>query len=402
MPGKIQPEDRRPHFFLSYARRRYRPEGSDPDRWVAKLFHDICEDVSQLTNTHVPGFMDRQIRVGSVWPDHLTDALANCRVFVALFSPDYFTSEYCGKEWAAFLERLDRFGKGRDRPRAIIPAWWTPMSLQELPPSLHVMQNTQPEFPPAYTAEGLYGIMKLGRYRQQYKETVFRLANIIKDRAAECALPSYEISDLESLPNPFAAERPRVARRPPVRLSVAAQSLHELPPDRDAYYYGRTAREWTPYRSQDDPTPIGAYAEQILSGLGHESAVGSIDEPAPEPVDSPAILLVDPWATRDPIIADRLRKIDHDHPVHLLAPFNSDDHQTTAATDGLHESLEGALGHSAALNGSASHITSINAFRGALPKAVNEAINRYFKTTDAFPPQTPPTMPRPRLQGPDY
>src|SRR5689334_11053809 len=153
MPGRMQAEDKRPHFFLSYARSRYRPEGADPDRWIVKLFNDLCQDVGIATGMQVPGFMDRQIPVGTAWPDHLADALANCRVFVPLFSPSYFVSDYCGKEWAAFVKRVERQAAGAERPLAIIPALWTPMSLDELPPSLHSMQNIPPGFPPAYAAE---------------------------------------------------------------------------------------------------------------------------------------------------------------------------------------------------------------------------------------------------------
>jgi FxsC-like protein len=400
MPGRIQTDDKRPHFFLSYARSRYRPEGSDPDRWVAKLFNDLCLDVGQATGMPVPGFMDRQIPVGTSWPDHLADALANCRVFVALFSPAYFTSEYCGKEWAAFLERAERQFSRQERPFAIIPAMWVPMDTGELPSALYSMQNVPPGFPPAYAAEGLYGIMKLGRYREQYKETVFRLANIIKDRAAECALQAGPVADLDSLRNPF-AESPPAARRHPVRLTLAAQRLDQLPQDRDAYYYGRTAREWTPYRSHDNTTPIGSFAEQVLTELGHHPTVDSIDEPARDAEEAPSVLVVDPWATKDQAIGDRLRQLDEE-PANVLAPFNAEDQQTASSATELTKGLTEMLPNSIALNGSAKRIPTMDAFRDALPKAVNEAITRFFKTTDTYPPQTPPTMQRPRLDGPDF
>jgi FxsC-like protein len=399
---RIHAEDKRPHFFLSYARSRYRPDDdSDPDRWVAKLYKDLCLDVSHATGTSVPGFMDRQIPVGTEWPNHLEEALSSCRVFVALFSPAYFTSEYCGKEWAAFVQRAERYSTGSDRPHPIIPAMWMPMEIGDLPSSLQSLQNFSSAFPPAYAAEGLYGIMKLGRYREQYKETVLRLANLIKERAAECELAVGPVSTLDSLRSPF-VEHPPPATRPPVRLTLAAQSLDQLPKDRDPYYYGRNAREWTPYRSHDQTMPIGAYAEQVLEELGHPSVVVGIDESEHNPAeaaDSLGLLIVDPWATRDPAIGKQLRQMDR-HPVNVLAPTNGDDPQTAAADAELMASLEEVLGDSLALSGSAGHIRTIKAFRDALPKAVHQAITRYFKTTDAHPPLTPPKMPRPRLQRP--
>lgn len=398
MPGKIQADDRRPHFFLSYARSRYRTE--DADRWVGKFFNDLCQDVGHATGMQNPGFMDRQIPAGSEWPDLLADALSNCRIFVALFSPAYFRSDYCGKEWAAFLKRYQAQSAGLERPSAIIPALWTPMDIEELPPPLHSMQNVPPGFPPAYAHEGLYGIMKLGRYRERYKETVLRLATLIKERAAECALAASAIPALDTLRSPF-AENPPGSKRPPVRLTLAAQTLDQIPRDRDTYYYGRTAREWTPYRSQDHAMPIGVYAEQVLNELGHRSIVDTVDEAPAEPVESPGVLVVDPWVAKDRVIGKRLRQIDRD-PVNVLAPFNSDDPQTTAAIGDLTGDLTEVLPNSTALKGSASRVTSISAFRDALPKAVNEAVTRYLKTTDVHPPQTPPIMPRPNLQGPEF
>ncbi|MFA1552597.1 TIR-like protein FxsC [Actinomadura chokoriensis] len=397
MPGRIQAEERRPHFFLSYARSRYRPE--DSDRWVAKFFNDLCHDIGQATGTLNPGFMDRQIPVGSEWPDQLADALANCRVFVALFSPGYFASDYCGREWAAFLKRYHAQTAGLNRPSAIIPALWTPLDIKEIPESLHTLQNVPPEFPPAYATEGLYGIMKLGRYREQYKETVLRLATVVKDRAAECALGSSPVPTLQTLRSPFVGRTPG-SKRPAIRLTLAAQSIDQLPPGRDTYYYGRTPREWTPFRSEDHTLPIGAFAEHMLSELGHQSIVEIADEPPQEPVDAPGVLVVDPWTVKDRVIGKRLRQIDRE-PMHVLAPFNSGDPQTAAAVERLSDDLAEVLPNGTALKGSAAYVSSPGAFREALPKVVAEALTRYLKTTDVHPPQTPPSMPRPTLRDPE-
>ncbi|GAA0581420.1 TIR-like protein FxsC [Actinomadura livida] len=397
MAGRRQVEEARPHFFLSYARPRYRPE--DGDRWVSKFFHDLCQDISQATGARNPGFMDRQIDVGTEWPDQLADALANCRVFVALFSPAYFTSEYCGKEWAAFLKRYYAQTAGLDSPPAIIPALWTRMEMAEIPEPLHSMQNIPPEFPPAYGSEGLYGIMKLGRFREQYKETVLRLATVIKDRAAECALPFSEVPSLATVQSPFAGAAPG-SPRPAIRLTLAAQAIGQLPSGRDTYYYGRTAREWTPFRTEKHTMPIGYFARQVLSELGHDSFVASADEPPQDPGGAPGLLVVDPWAVKDRVIGKRLRQIDRD-PVQVLAPFNYEDPQTAKRVETLRADVAEVLPNAAALNGSAPHLTSARAFREALPKAVHEALMRHLKTTDVHPPQAPPSTPRRRLQEPE-
>lgn len=398
--GSYGDDDRRPYFFLSYARSRFRPDdGTDPDRWVTKLYKDLCHDVGIVTGTPTPGFMDRQIPAGTQWPDHLAEALANCRVFLALLSPAYFTSEYCGKEWAAFLGRVKSQQAGLDRPLAIIPALWTRLGPSELPPDLKHMQYIPPDFPPQYVAEGFYGIMKLGRYREQYKQAVLQLARLVKETAEEAALATGPISDFEALGNAFADYRGGARGRRQVKLTVAAHRLDKLPPGRDTYYYGRTMPEWTPYRDADYTTPIAKYAEQVVAELGHEPMVDSVDEPA-DPHESPTVLLVDPWVSRDPVVGDELRRIDED-PVNVLVPVNADDRETVAAEEDLTRSVDAVLGRGLVLPGSVRSIPTLDAFRAALPKAVSEAINRYFKEAPVHPPEIEPTMPRPTLQLPE-
>ncbi|GLY80351.1 TIR-like protein FxsC [Actinoallomurus iriomotensis] len=394
-------DDRRPYFFLSYARSRFRPDdGTDPDRWVTKLFKDLCHDVGVVTGMPTPGFMDRQIPAGTQWPDHLAEALASCRVFLALLSPAYFTSEYCGKEWAAFLGRVKSQQAGLDRPLAVIPALWTRLDPSELPPDLKSMQYIPPDFPSQYAAEGFYGIMKLGRYREQYKQAVLQLARLVKETAEQADLATGPISDFDALGNAFADYRGRARGRRPIKLTVAAHRLDSLPPGRDTYYYGRTMPEWTPYRNADYTTPIARYAEQVVAELGHEPIVDSVDEPATDPAASPTVLLVDPWVSRDPAIGGELRRIDED-PVNVLVPYNADDGETTDAEKDLNRTVDAVLGRSLVLPGSVKSVASIEAFRAALPKAVGEAINRYFKEAPVHPPEIEPTMERPTLELPD-
>ena len=99
----------RPYFFLSYARTPRRDPGDkeDPDRWVHKLYKDLCDAILQMTDAlpEEAGFMDRENRLGAEWSPELTTALAACRVFVPLYSRRYFESDNCGKEWFAFARR---------------------------------------------------------------------------------------------------------------------------------------------------------------------------------------------------------------------------------------------------------------------------------------------------------
>src|ERR1700735_3931988 len=101
--------DERPYFFLSYARtpKRDPSDRDDPDRWVYRLYKDLCSAILQMTDARheEAGFMDRENNIGSQWSPALTTALAGCRVFVPLSSRRYFESDNCGREWFAFARR---------------------------------------------------------------------------------------------------------------------------------------------------------------------------------------------------------------------------------------------------------------------------------------------------------
>ncbi|WP_406435679.1 TIR-like protein FxsC [Streptomyces sp. NBC_00631] len=121
--------DNRPYFFLSYAHTpQWSPDSGDPDHWVRVLFNDLCSHIMALTDLPAgcpAGFMDREMRSGEGWPEKLSENLAACRVFVPLFSPRYFSSEMCGREWYAFHERmLNARTTGTATASAIVPALW--------------------------------------------------------------------------------------------------------------------------------------------------------------------------------------------------------------------------------------------------------------------------------------
>jgi len=50
-------------------------------------------------------FVDLKIETGSAWPDELRHALKTSRCILAVWSPEYFRSEWCLAEWHTFRER---------------------------------------------------------------------------------------------------------------------------------------------------------------------------------------------------------------------------------------------------------------------------------------------------------
>ena len=179
-------EDSRPYFFLSYARTplRYPDDNEDPDRWVYKLYRDLCGVVLQLTDVDAgeAGFMERDNGSGNGWSPDLVNALQRCRVFVPLYSRRYFESKHCGKEWFAFARReITSRARGSAMAVAIVPALWTHMERSRIPRIAQSVQFDDAALGERYCAEGFYGIMKLQNYRADYQRAVHKLAERIVD-----------------------------------------------------------------------------------------------------------------------------------------------------------------------------------------------------------------------------
>ncbi|MFF5145109.1 FxSxx-COOH system tetratricopeptide repeat protein [Streptomyces sp. NPDC013157] len=198
----------RPCFFLSYAHTpRWGPDGGDPDHWVRVLFDDLCNHVRALIGLPAgspAGFMDRETRSGEGRPEKLSENLAVCRVFVPLFSPHYFSSEKCGREWYAFHERMQNAGTtGTATAPAIVPVLWTRVERHELPDSVRHIGIEDLSSGGRGRSRGIYGLIKLGRLRDEYEETVFGLAERIVQAAHETRLPPGRPREYENTPSAF-------------------------------------------------------------------------------------------------------------------------------------------------------------------------------------------------------
>lgn len=177
--------------------------------WVERLFRDLCSHVMALTNLPAgsePGFMDREIRSGEGWSERLGRALATSRVFVPLFSPRYFASEMCGKEWYAFAQRAVHHGAVNNQSaEAIVPALWVPVPPDRLPGPAERLQFNHNAFGERYVTDGLYGLIKLRGYADQYERAVYELARRIVSTAEAARLEPSRPVDYRTVPSAFGA-----------------------------------------------------------------------------------------------------------------------------------------------------------------------------------------------------
>lgn len=102
--------------FISYRRQElWTP-------WARDHFKKLLEAYLQPELGVEPNiFVDERIHVGADWVDALGEHLATSKVLVAIFSGDYFGSDWCLHELDLMLARSTAASKGKKHVHLIIP-----------------------------------------------------------------------------------------------------------------------------------------------------------------------------------------------------------------------------------------------------------------------------------------
>ncbi|MFI6602702.1 TIR-like protein FxsC [Nonomuraea sp. NPDC050536] len=381
----------RPYFFMSYAHTPGdQDDERDPDRWVFMLFNDLRVKVAQLADIR---HLDE---VGFMAGDEtrLATAVATCRVFVPLYSPRYFASENCGKEWSAFARRGSL--------EAIVPALWTPVSPSETPEVTKDPRITAEALGEPYDTMGFYGIMKLNRFRSDYEKTVDHLARRVVEAAAHAQPAQGVPTDYFGAPNAFKGP----ARRAPLHITVASLTVDNVPAGRATDRYGERELDWNPYYPTSKG-PIARYAAELARREEYQPVLRSFDEDVDELLSGgehpawPGILLVDPWTLAVPERRERLGEFDALHKpwIAVLMPWPSADDEPE-----LRDVAERTLGRKllegrAAARSIDSGIPTVQQFGRTLLDVARVVGSRFLRVARTFPPQGPAVR-RPRLLGP--
>jgi len=416
--------DVRPYFFLSYARtpKRDQADKEDPDRWINKLYKDLCDAILQMTDAlpDEAGFMDRENRLGAEWSPELTAALATCRVFVPLYSRRYFESDNCGKEWFAFARREVNYrARGRKLASAIVPALWTRVERDRIPEVAQSLQYDHSDLGERYCTEGFYGIMKLQNYRADYHRAVHRLAErIVAVGDASVAHPDDQFTqemqqkDFESLQSAFGPASVRRTTNSQLHIAVLAHDVTTLPPGRARDYYGATPHTWSPYRP-DYPQPVADYAQELakkcldckpLIGAVEDDPMAWVSDRQPIP---PSLCVVDAWVGLSEAHHERLERLNdvRESWVSVLVPCNARDPEMRAAEHDLREQLHHRLGRKLAgvprrCQMAANGIPTLQDFGQILPEMTMIMLKRFRRDAPAHPPAGP-VLERPRLRRAD-
>lgn len=331
------PLDREPYFFLSYARRDDRE-----DAFVGRFYEDLVAELDRLgvdCGGQAPFRDVERMGLGTDWERTLGREIGNCRALVALCSPAYLNSLYCGKEWAAFQDRLVAYRAKTDIDvPALIPVLWAPIQ-GAMPPEIGQYQYYEPTMGKEYPEQGLMSLLRTDPTGDAYRTVLRLVAKRVRYAADLFRLPRAEGLDLATVRSPFQVREPAEPAKHStghVRVFVAARAAHDLPAGRQRNeYYGRSPLDWTPYRPPVHPT-VAHRAQRVIIDEGCTTSLEVVDRDLGSKLDEAlrnnqiSVLLVDAWAARE--VPYRRPLADYDrqnHPVTgVLVPCHESDDES--------------------------------------------------------------------------
>ncbi len=340
-------------FFFSYAR-------ANRDEYLNRFYQDLCDEAAlkdYWPNREIGFFDAKAIETGTIWDEELAKALRTSSVLVAMCSPDYVNSTYCGKEFQVFRERHREYVaryRPVNAPRFIFPVIWGHPggSLREVILRYQLADDGMGEgkFPTAYMQEGLRYVMKLERHREDYKTLVTHLAHRIVDASKEHRLDDLvNLKPLDQLTSAFHTD-PVEAEQDGSQawFAFVAGQPTELVSLRNVDRYRlKGASDWRPFHPDSFET-VGSLAHtsvarQNLSYRELAANTSLMDAiKAARQRHEVVVLVVDPWALKLPSYLKVMEDYDANNYDNcaLLIPWNSPDPETDGQREELRELVE--------------------------------------------------------------
>ena len=327
-------------FYLGYSR-------NDDIELIEKFFSDFSNEVRMrlgLSQSEGVGFLDNKgIEIGEQWDVALAQALENSRVLVALYSPAYFKSEHCGKEFQYFSDRMMAAGRTNVGVTNILPIIWIPVPRGTLPEAANRIQLVSPE-------GGLRRLMRSSNRLNKYAEFLDDLAgnlihltqelppeaphslpsfkdlrNAFEDSVTSSAAP-IQFDFAQSVGGPRAVKLMYVVARPE-EMSLIKENVSN---------YADDGYLWRPFFPADDEE-IGVTGATVATNEMMVYEVLPFDDNllsrvrSAEQNNSPVILIVDPWVLRLPQYHKILSTFDEYAFINcaVLIVWNEQDPETT-------------------------------------------------------------------------
>lgn len=353
-------------FFFSYAHQ-------DNDDFIKRFHKELSKAVRQKGGETEGGkvsFFDQEEMFGTQWNPELVRAAQLSRVMVCVYSPSYFGSPNCGREWKLFDLRREFYLKqqrdaGEDnsiQPPVILPVIWR-QPPSPLPGPVAGVDPYLGGKDALYNVEGMYKVTRLNksRFDAEFLDFVEKLSDEIVKRGRRYRLPELpaeEYGDFNALPSAFDEDPPAPAPAgdglvitEPKTLGpnsvqfvfvagspaefAAAEMAKRLGYKRQPQPYVKNGgRDWRPY---DPEKRIRPYVTNIATGPGLEFDVDEMpfDEHLDRQIDEASrrrnlvIILVDSWTLDLEKYESTLRSLHIYSNCSILIPWNEKDPDLT-------------------------------------------------------------------------
>jgi TIR domain len=306
-------------LFISYSRSnvRHPQDAANIKRFVTDLEGDLVQYPQVVGNDGACFFDTTNIETGTDWNEELSDAAARSRVAVALFSPSYFNSVWCGREFQVFVDR--RKSTVGDKPVAIVPVIW--MRHNAIPEPASAFQDTDDaiagaSFPPDYRQMGLRQIMLLNS-EPQYTQTRIAIGARILKAAQDQGLPQLPNLNLRTYGSAWNIAAPAAGGR------TVSESIKKT----CFVFLSNAGWDWRPYAEQK---PVGALAQQITGDIGVQYEEIPCDGTLQARLRDtnqhrvPTVLITDPSSLANPTITGEMQDYDNRYYLNcgLIVPWN--------------------------------------------------------------------------------
>lgn len=394
-------------FFLSYARENY-------NQYLLDFFKDLNKMISDLAipGEGEDGFIDvGNIELGNRWPDELTAALQSCRAFVSLYSPAYFTKEYCGKEWQVFNSRQAAYSatcpEQASRPSLILPVLWVREALlpAPLPDAVTTVQYKHSDFGELYARVGLKQLITVSRYRDDYLEFLAKFADKLIQAARATPLPRCpHLPPIEEIKSAFPLRMAEVVKPAGEYLNKGPRSVQcvfvagrrdELQEVRKKLdHYGEEGGyDWQPY-SPESTDEVWITAHEVALGEKLRPELVQLDDNLFERLDEAqdnnklVAIFIDTWTLCLRQYSTFMNKYDRRNYVNcvVLIAWNSRDDETEVNRPTLVNNMRGTFPNHAAKpdpNCFLDSISSHEELKKALRTGLINARARISTRTDA-------------------
>jgi FxsC-like protein len=391
-------------FYFSYAGRDQR---NVP--YLREFYNDLVQEVRKLagitssaSDAQIGFFDEVGIETGDRWADRVAEALNSCRTFVCLLSASYLDSEFCGKEFQVFLERLDRYAatSSKGRPTLILPVLWAsqkslPSPLPPVVASIRIFSTDDPEI---YREQGLEGLLRMKSGRE-YREFLSRFASTLVKHAESDKLPPLDtlprIEEVESaFLNPESAGETGGSPDNVYFVFVAGSRTEMQKLRRHVEAYGDVGgAEWQPFLPEGS-RHIGFLTQSVATEAELYSNILPVEQDlinrlrAAESRNTLVIVVVDPWALLIPRYRSIMEELDRMNFVNcaVLILWNESDDETTQNREQLQATVKRVFAHWGVMYQAErfrEHIRSEDELRGqlneTLQRIVRELVERHSR-----------------------